>query len=119
MSLHIFDVVICGAGIAGIATAYYLATEHNIENILLIDKRPALTFTSDKSGSNYRNWWPHPSMMELSNLSIDLMEEIANKHNNFFHINRNGYAYFSQEPAINNLLTELSAHRFKSDSYSR
>ena len=42
-----YDVVICGAGIAGISTAYHLAVKHGIEtvfsfegNILIIDFEP-------------------------------------------------------------------------------
>jgi glycine/D-amino acid oxidase-like deaminating enzyme len=95
-----FDVVIVGAGIAGIATAYYLATELGITNILLVDKRPPMTNTSDKSGSNYRNWWTHPSMVELANHSIDLMDKLSSDQGNFFNINRRGYAYFSQSKDI-------------------
>jgi len=95
-----FDVVIVGAGIAGIATAYYLATQQGITNILLVDKRPPMTYTSDKSGSNYRNWWTHPAMMQLANHSIDLMDTIAQDNGNFFNLNRRGYAYFSQRKDI-------------------
>jgi len=31
------DILICGAGIAGIATAYSLAIKHNVTNVLLVD----------------------------------------------------------------------------------
>ena len=48
------DVVICGAGIAGIATAHALAMR-GITNITLIDERSPLTLTSDKSTEAYRN----------------------------------------------------------------
>lgn len=95
-----FDVVIVGAGIAGIATAYYLSTQHGISNILLVDKRPPMTHTSDKSGSNYRNWWTHPAMMQLTNHSIDLMDKLASDKGNFFNMNRRGYGYFSQRQEI-------------------
>jgi len=95
-----FDVVIVGAGIAGISTAYYLATKHNITNVLLVDKRPPMTFTSDKSGSNYRNWWSHPAMAQLANHSINLMDDLAETTNNIFNMNRRGYAYFSRDADI-------------------
>ncbi|MEM6282729.1 MAG: FAD-binding oxidoreductase [Chloroflexota bacterium] len=97
---HTFDAVIVGAGVAGIATAYYLSTEHNMRNILLVDKRAPMTFTSDKSGSNYRNWWPAPAMVRLANRSITLMDSIAAQHGNFFNMNRRGYAYISGERDI-------------------
>ena len=40
------DVAIVGAGIAGIATAYYLCVRHAIRSVLLIDSRQAMGFTS-------------------------------------------------------------------------
>ncbi|MFP3853408.1 MAG: FAD-dependent oxidoreductase, partial [Anaerolineales bacterium] len=49
------SIVICGAGIAGISTAYHLAVEHGISEILLVDERPPLSLTSDKSTECYRN----------------------------------------------------------------
>lgn len=92
-----YDIVICGSGIAGIATAYYLSTVQGIHNILLVDKRAPMSLTSDKSGECYRNWWPHPAMAQLVNRSIDLMDDMARESNNFFNLNRQGYAYVSQK----------------------
>ncbi len=37
------DVVICGAGIAGIATAYFLTIRRDIRNVLLVDRRAPLS----------------------------------------------------------------------------
>jgi glycine/D-amino acid oxidase-like deaminating enzyme len=66
------NVVICGAGIAGIAAAYYL-TEQGIDGILLIDQDAPLSLTSDKSTESYRDWWPGPdgAMLALMNRSIE------------------------------------------------
>ena len=50
------DVVICGAGIAGIAAAYHLAVEQGVKEIVLVDERSPLTLTSDKSTECYHNW---------------------------------------------------------------
>ena len=66
------DVAVVGAGIAGIATAYYLCVRQGIESLLLIDSRQPMSFTSAQSGDNYRNWWPHPTMADFTNRSIDL-----------------------------------------------
>src|SRR5215211_7292687 len=86
------DVVICGAGITGIAAAYFLS-KAGTGNILLIDERPPLSLTSDKSTECYRNWWPDPDMLALMNRSIDLMETLADESGNIFHMNRRGYLY--------------------------
>lgn len=92
------NVVICGAGIAGIAAAYYL-TEQGIDGILLIDQDAPLSLTSDKSTESYRNWWPGPdgAMLALMNRSIDLIENLALEHNNSFHLNRRGYVYATSD----------------------
>ena len=91
-----YDIVICGAGITGIAAAYYLS-KAGAKNILLLDERPPLSLTSDRSTECYRNWWPDPAMLALMNRSIDLMEELADENNNSFHLNRRGYLYVTAD----------------------
>jgi len=88
------DIVICGAGIAGIATAHALAVR-GVRNIVLVDELPPLTLTSDKSSEAYRNWWPGPddAMVTFMNRSIDLLEAWAESSDNRFLLNRRGYVY--------------------------
>ena len=89
------DVVICGAGIAGIAAAHALAVTHGVANVVLVDERPPLTLTSDKSTEAYRNWWPGPddAMVRLMNRSIDLLEQWSDASGDRFLMNRRGYVY--------------------------
>ena len=91
-----YDVVICGAGIAGVSAAYFL-NKVGIKNILLLDERPPLSFTSDRSTECYRNWWPDPKMLALMNHSIDLMENLASESGNVFRMNRRGYLYVTAD----------------------
>ncbi|MBI4011190.1 MAG: FAD-binding oxidoreductase [Candidatus Rokubacteria bacterium] len=95
------EVVICGAGIAGIATAYHLAVRHGVDRVLLVDERPPLSLTSDKSTEAYRNWWPGPdaAMLRLMNRSLDLLEALAEETGNVFRMNRRGYVYATADPA--------------------
>jgi glycine/D-amino acid oxidase-like deaminating enzyme len=95
------DVVICGAGIAGIAAAYHLAVKHGVEKVVLVDERSPLSLTSDKSTECYRNWWPGPgdAMVSLMNRSIDIMEALAHETGNVFHLNRRGYLFVTSDPA--------------------
>src|SRR5512139_3303065 len=86
------DVVICGAGIAGVAAAHFLS-KAGIKNILLLDERSPLTLTSDRSTECYRNWWPDFQVLALMNRSIDLMEDLAEDSSNAFRMNRRGYLY--------------------------
>ncbi len=91
------DVVVCGAGIAGVATAYHLAVKRGVSNVILVDPRPPLTLTSDKSTECYRNWWPNAPMVGLMNRSIDLLEEMARESGNAFHLSRQGYLYVTAD----------------------
>jgi sarcosine oxidase, subunit beta len=95
------EIVICGAGIAGIAAAYHLAVRHGMSDVVLVDERPPLSLTSDKSAECYRNWWPGPgdAMVAAMNRSIDLLEELARESGNVFRMNRRGYLFATADPA--------------------
>src|SRR5581483_1416941 len=93
-------IVICGAGIAGIAAAYEL-TRRGVDNVTIVEPGNPLSLTSDKSTEAYRNWWPGPdwTMTAFMNRSIDLIEELARKTDNRFNLNRRGYAFATADPA--------------------
>ena len=95
------EVVICGAGIAGISAAYHLATQHGLTDVVLVDAQAPMSLTSDKSTECYRNWWPGPGdgMVRLMNRSIDLLEGMAHESGNVFHLNRRGYLFATANPA--------------------
>ncbi|MGD8553589.1 MAG: FAD-dependent oxidoreductase [Anaerolineales bacterium] len=94
------EVVVCGAGIAGISVAYHLAVHQGVKNIKLVDERPPLSLTSDKSTECYRNWWPGPgdAMVSMMNRSIDLLEDLADQSGNVFQMNRRGYLFATADP---------------------
>jgi glycine/D-amino acid oxidase-like deaminating enzyme len=94
------DVIICGAGIAGISVAYHLSVKYGIKKVLLVDEGAPLSLTSDKSTECYRNFWPGPgnAMVSLMNRSIDIMEELARESGNIFHLSRRGYLYATADP---------------------
>jgi glycine/D-amino acid oxidase-like deaminating enzyme len=93
-------VVVIGAGIAGVAAAHRLAVEHGLE-VTIVDPRPPLTLTSDKSTECYRNWWPNRQMVGLMNRSIDLLEEMSERSGNAFGLSRRGYLFVtSQEQTL-------------------
>ncbi len=91
-------VVICGAGITGLSAAYFL-TKAGVSDVLLVDERPPLSLTSDRSTECYRNWWPDPELRALMDRSIDLMEQLARESANRIRLNRRGYLYVSADPA--------------------
>lgn len=93
------EIVICGAGIAGIATAYHLAVKHNLSNVILVDPEPPLSVTSDKSFEGYRNWWPGPddAMVRLANRSIDILEAMHGEQPDILPMDRGGYLFVSAD----------------------
>ena len=107
MNMNNVEIAIVGAGIAGIATAYYLCTRYAKTNVVLIDLRQPMSFTSAQSGENYRNWWPHQTMIEFTNHSIDLMEEIAKDTSNIFNMTRRGYVLATRKDNIDELIAQL------------
>jgi glycine/D-amino acid oxidase-like deaminating enzyme len=100
MGARTAEVVICGAGIAGIAAAYHLAVRGGVTDVVIVDERPPLSLTSDKSTECYRNWWPGPgdAMVRVMNRSIDLLEELARESDNVFRMNRRGYLFATARP---------------------
>jgi len=107
-SRHV-EIAIIGAGVAGVATAYYLCTKYDVSSLLLIDSRQPMSFTSAQSGDNYRNWWPHPVMVNFTNDSIDLMERMALESSNLLNITRRGYAIATRRVDIGDLIADLYA----------
>ena len=105
------NVVICGAGIAGIAAAYYLSLQ-GVQDVVLLERSDPLTLTSDKSTECYRNWWPGPyqqakspagqryvgAMTALMNRSLDLLEGIVAQSNGRIRMAQRGYLYATATP---------------------
>jgi sarcosine oxidase, subunit beta len=106
------EIVICGAGIAGISAAFHLAVRSGAKDILLIDQAAPFSLTSDKSTECYRNWWPNKAMVGLMNRSIDLLEELAVESGDAFHLSRRGYLYVtaqsSKVPELQKASAEIS-----------
>ena len=104
------NIVICGAGIAGIAAAYQLAVVHGVANVTVVEPGNPLSLTSDKSTEAYRNWWPGPDwqMTAFMDRSIDLIEEIARATDNHINLNRRGYLFATADPTKIAFLSEMS-----------
>ena len=101
------DVVVIGAGVAGVSAAYHLAVAQGLERVLIVDPRPPLSLTSDKSTECYRNWWPNLAMVRLMNRSIDLLEAMAADSGNVFGMNRRGYLFVTgDETRLHSMIEE-------------
>ena len=102
------EIAIVGAGIAGIAVAYYLCVKHKRRSVLLIDSRQPMSYTSAQSGDNYRNWWPHRTMVDFINDSIDEMDRLAQDSNNIFHMSRAGYVLTTRQIDVANIVDAIA-----------
>ncbi|MGH8948933.1 MAG: NAD(P)/FAD-dependent oxidoreductase, partial [Acidimicrobiia bacterium] len=104
------DVVVIGAGIAGVSAAYQLTVKHGIGDVVIIDPLPPLSLTSDKSTECYRNWWPNLPMVGLMSRSIDLLEKMAAESGNAFALNRRGYLFVTGDDENFHRMVEEAHH---------
>ena len=111
------EVAIVGAGIAGIATAYYLSVKHKESSVFLIDWRAPMSYTSAQSGDNFRNWWPHPTMTAFTNDSIDLMRGLAIETDNLINMTDRGYVLATRRADIGGVVA-VPDSRIDVDVYS-
>ncbi|WP_341510149.1 FAD-dependent oxidoreductase [Bradyrhizobium sp. ISRA442] len=107
MKANDVEILVIGAGIAGLATAYFLAVQHKRSRLLIVDEGQPMALTSAQSGENYRNWWPHPTMAAFTDHSTDLMEDIARRTGNRINMTRRGYFLATREEKPEELLRQL------------
>ena len=72
-----YDVVIIGAGIHGLATAYYLATNHGITNIAIVDKGYVGGGGSGRNTSIVRSNYLTPEGVRFYNRSVHLYQDLS------------------------------------------
>jgi len=101
------EIAVIGAGIAGIAAAYYLCVEQKKKSVLLIDSRQPMSYTSAQSGDNYRNWWPHRTMTDFTNDSIDELDRLALESDNVFNMTRGGYVLATRQNDVSKIAAEI------------
>ncbi len=90
--------------------AYDLAVRHEVGRVVVVDPRPPLTLTSDKSTECYRNWWPNRPMVDLMSRSIDLLEKMATESGNVFGLNRRGYLFVTADAERFHRMVEDAHH---------
>ncbi len=116
-STDIYDTAVIGAGISGIATAYFLKQLAPEASVLLLDCAQPMGFTSAQSGENYRNWWPHPIITRFVDRSIDLMEDMAMAAAGGLVMTRRGYLLATRQADPERFLRELQ-HGYEGTEHS-
>ena len=94
------EIVIAGAGMAGVAAAHQLAVREGVARVVLVDPRDPLSLTSSKGTEAYRNYWPGPddTMVRFMNRSIDLLDALDRETAHAFELNRRGYVFLTADP---------------------
>src|SRR5262245_57657010 len=98
---HVAEIVIAGAGMAGVAAAHHFAVRDGVRGVVLVDPREPLSLTSSKGTEAYRNYWPGPddTMVRFMNRSIDLLDGLDRDTGHAFELNRRGYVFLTADPA--------------------
>lgn len=66
-----------------------------------------MSYTSAQSGDNYRNWWPHPTMTDFTNDSIDELDRLAAESDNVFQMTKGGYALATRRQDVADLVNSI------------
>ena len=76
-----YDVVIIGGGVHGLATAYYLASNHGITNVAVVDKSYIGGGGSGRNTAIVRSNYLTPEGSAFYNRSVQLYEQLADDLN--------------------------------------
>lgn len=76
-----YDIVIIGAGGHGLATAYYLAKQHGIRNVAVIDKGWLGGGNTGRNTTTIRSNYFYPQSVALYDLSVRLYEGLSKELN--------------------------------------
>jgi len=90
----LYDVLIVGAGVFGMSTAYYLKQTDRSLNILVIDREGgAGEGNTCKSAAGFRNTFSSPENVTLTNTSIDKFVDIEKKDKFNLNLRMCGYLW--------------------------
>ena len=94
---RVAEIVIAGAGIAGISAAYHLAVRAGVARVVAVDPREPMSLTSSKGTEAYRNHWPDDTMVRFMDRSIDLLDALDRESGQAFELNRRGYVFLTAD----------------------
>lgn len=90
-------IVVCGAGVAGVAAAYHLAALHGARRVTLVDPLEPLTGVSARSLEGYRAWFPDPVMTGFMGRSVALLDALVEESGGGVRMNRRGYVLLTRD----------------------
>ena len=91
------DVVVIGAGIMGLATAYNLARNHGVTKVTVLDQSYLCGGASGRNGGGIRAQWSTESNVRLMQESIRLCEEFAAEMKINVWLRQGGYLFLVRD----------------------
>jgi sarcosine oxidase, subunit beta len=91
------DVVIVGAGIMGLATAYHLAKDHPRRRILVLDAGYLCGGASGRNGGGVRAQWSSEANVRLMQESLRLCKQFAGEHRINTWFRQGGYLFLARD----------------------
>ncbi len=99
-----FDIVVVGAGIIGVATAYYLQRNNPSKTILLLDRLPAAgQANTAMSAAAVRNMFASSTNQLLTDTSIKYYQHIQEEIGHDLLFERCGYLWLLSDSQFNNV----------------
>ena len=91
------DVIVVGAGIMGLATAYHLAKEHARRRILVLDAGYLCGGASGRNGGGVRAQWSNEANVTLMQESLAMCKEFAHEHRINTWFRQGGYLFLARD----------------------
>jgi sarcosine oxidase, subunit beta len=91
------DVIIVGAGIMGLATAYHLAKEHPRRRILVLDAGYLCGGASGRNGGGVRAQWSTEANVRLMRESLEMCKQFAREHRINTWFRQGGYLFLARD----------------------
>ncbi len=91
------EVVIVGAGIMGLATAYHLAKDYGQRHILVVDQGYLCGGASGRNGGGVRAQWSSEANVRLMQESLALCKEFAHEHRINTWFRQGGYLFLARD----------------------
>jgi sarcosine oxidase subunit beta len=93
----VVDVIVVGAGIMGLATAYHLAKEHPRRRILVLDAGYLCGGASGRNGGGVRAQWSSEANVRLMQESLSMCKEFAHEHRINTWFRQGGYLFLARD----------------------
>lgn len=106
ISMSNYDIIIIGAGVFGLSTAYHIKSQHPEKKILVLDKQGGPgQGNSAKSACAFRNVFASETNYLLSNSTIDFFKHIHNDLNYDLGLRFTGYLWLLNNEQYNDQKT--------------